>query len=330
MLSTVLRVAAPPRHGRALGIALAILASLLAGCITDTSPLASRDNAGGLAARVTGAVPDPALVQSHGLAFDHSAGFTVPLEPNDAWDYDIHTRYVTVTCAGSQDPVLTSAELHIQLSETFGAASGYVTQSETWMEAGSSPIMSTFLCRQDRTGLYVLDSPPRLAATTAEPGVPEAALASVRPAQHEAFRRAGAELAQRMRIARDAAQWGWHRGGALPGEITVLRYPLRIGARWAVRPDGSFSRVVVGHDALQLPAGAFRAWRLSGLSTLYGPNDVVHFWYSPAGFMQMVMHIEANATDDQGNVIGKVMADQREELRAFSLVAPHALAERLP
>ena len=96
-----------------------------------------------------------------------------------------------------------------------------------------------------------------------------------------------------------------------------------------MRASPRFGRTVIGRERITVPAGAFSAWRLRGTSELFGPNDRVRFWYANAGLIRISIHLESEATDDAGNVLGRVVADEEQLLNALSLVgshSPHPLA----
>lgn len=88
-------------------------------------------------------------------------------------------------------------------------------------------------------------------------------------------------------------------GTAGPGELTRLRYPLEPKARWTIRADPNFRFVadVVGVDVLELPAGRFRGYRIRLGADVFGPHDVVHVWYGRSGYLQLVAHLEGDATN---------------------------------
>jgi hypothetical protein len=211
-----------------------------------------------------------------------------------------------------------------------GARTYFVQQESSPLAAGAPRILpgNTFSLRQDRSGLYQLDV---LTPLVQSPAPTEAVRASIEravaePAARAAFERAYARLTAQLAAARlGAGAPSLPRpGGPDPGELSLLRYPLAVGARWTVRESPRFVRVVVGRERLLVPAGAFVAWRLRGLSELYGPEDRVAFWYSSAGLVRISTHAEAPATDDSGNVIGRVIGDENQVLTALRLVDPNA------
>jgi len=108
--------------------------------------------------------------------------------------------------------------------------------------------------------------------------------------------------------------------------LTMLSYPLRPGASWIVRDSPRFVRTVVGLDMIHVPLGSFPAWALRGDSELFGPNDRVGFWYSRLGLLRIRYHVEADAVDNTGAVIGRVATDSDQSLTGIHLVRSAALA----
>lgn len=110
-------------------------------------------------------------------------------------------------------------------------------------------------------------------------------------------------------------------GGVLENEVLRLDYPLRPGATWPLRAAEPelFTLTVERPQVLNLPAGRFAAWRLRMDSSLFGPEDQVHIWYSRCGQLQLVAHLIAEATDEQGNRIGTLVWDERNALADLEL-----------
>ena len=147
------------------------------------------------------------------------------------------------------------------------------------------------------------------------------------PRRREALRRAVDQVSAKLSAIRLTAIPG--QGGPAPGEITLLRYPLSVGARWVVRDSPRFTRVVVARERVRVPAGVFAAWRLRGGSERFGPEDRVDFWYAPAGLVRIQIHLVGDATDDQGNLTGRVVIESDQVLTDFDLVGarlPRAIA----
>jgi predicted small lipoprotein YifL len=234
----------------------------------------------------------------------------------------------------------------------------YVVESDRWAEDGepmSDPSrVHWWRYRQDRTGLYEADvsgrEPPVLEgvsssaetseallaseATPREPGtgpeVEAAFAAEIARLEHaESYRAAWDKLMERRRALREALAAGSREarilahgrgGGARSDEIVRLVYPLRPHLRWFVRPDPRVLTIVEGHEVLDLPAGRFHGWRMRIVwPDYFGPNDSALFWYGRDGFLLSRFHFESEATDELGNVIGTIVADEEERLRAVEL-----------
>jgi hypothetical protein len=254
-----------------------------------------------------------------------------PLAIGNRWDYDLHRSFTLVTADGPQPPQVVDLFLRDEITDTveIGARTYFVQQETNPLAAGPSDLLPVNIVslRQDRSGLYqrevvsVLNRPA--AATESMHAVVNGAVA--RPADRAAFERAFERVIDRLASARWNASLlvGPSRGGPDPGELSLLRYPLSAGARWTVRESPRYGRVVFGRERVVVPAGAFVAWHLQGTSELFGANDRVTYWYSSAGLVRSSFHVEAQATDDAGNVIGRVIGDQDQLLTALTLVDPN-------
>ncbi len=202
--------------------------------------------------------------------------------------------------------------------------------------------------RQDRTGLYeadvyISDPPPCATATVSPPDgrgsgtavdldsrVAELDPAGT-PARRAAFQAAARRLSARLAIMDGVLQ----RMGAPPaqtsgagmagaGELTRLSYPLHPGAHWIIRndPGATFSANVEAADVLDLRVGRLRGYRIRISTEFLGPADVVHVWYGPSGYLQLVAHFETDAVDEFGEVVGRAVVDQRETLVFLQLAGP--------
>jgi hypothetical protein len=142
------------------------------------------------------------------------------------------------------------------------------------------------------------------------------------PARRAAFERAGRNLIDRLATARSAAFGGGlgGAGGPRAGEIFRLRYPLFPGQRWIVRASPRFSGRAEAVETLETGAGPLQAWRIRTDSEFFGPADRVYAWYGKAGFLQMSVHLESEATDEQGNPVGRLYWDELLRLEELDLV----------
>ena len=180
---------------------------------------------------------------------------------------------------------------------------------------------SSFLMREDRSGLYEADQFIRATPTAATQWRASMDPAIAGTAQSAAFARAADVIAARLDLVmgNGMRRPGPGPGGPDPGELSMLRYPLRPGAHWVVRHSPLFTRTVVDRVAARLPAGVFDSWKLRGDSELFGSTDRVHFWYGRAGLLRIRFHAEAEATDEAGNSVGRLIFDQDQVLTALTL-----------
>jgi hypothetical protein len=257
-----------------------------------------------------------------------------PLAVGDRWDY-FNTIRSRIVVPGS--PVVLVELGHPWAAEIIGTevfgGRLYHMQAEYDPLAVSLPPPPQYLfaLRQDRSGLYNRDLVQLAAPSHGRPAregargadALRAKLASVLAGHphRAAFQRAAESLAARLEGLRAAAFGGSLApgDGPDPAEISLLRYPLRPFARWIVRDSPRFSRIVEARETLELPAGSFSAWRIRGDSELFGPGDVVHFWYARQGLVRMLVHTESDAVDEQGNVVGRLLWDLDQRLTAYSL-----------
>lgn len=326
-------------YARALAATLELVAvSALGFGLTACSHRSMRDpgsvDDAGAADRLLGAQPWDGLTSGGRIL---SGRLLYPLAVGNRWDYDVHARVTLVTKDGPQPPQITDTFLRDEITGTVQIGTRtYFLQQETNPLVVTPPrlLPSNILSlRQDRSGLYqreviTVQNPPAVATEAMREYVDRVV---TEPSQRAAFERAAERLTTQLATAR------WNSvglrmprtGGPDDGELSLLRYPLFVGARWTMRESPRFARVVLGRERVIVPAGAYSAWHLRGLSQLYGPEDRVAFWYSSAGLVRTSFHFESVATDNAGNVIGRVLADQDQVLSALTLVdpnAPHTLA----
>jgi len=291
----------------------------------DTPPAADQSIAGSVLGARPWQLPSNAGIPTARLPY--------PLAVGNGWVYAQHQSITLVTADGPQPPQVTDHPLVDQILGTMEiGARRYFSMYETIPPIVSPPSIVSgdiFLLRQDRSGLYQRDVVTVLnraaAATEAMHAVVNRAV--TRPADRAAFERAVEQVNERLASARwnSLQRIGPGAGGPDPGELSTLRYPLSVGARWTVRESPRYGRVVLGRERVVVPAGAFVAWHVRGTSELFGPDDRVFYWYSDAGLVQTSFHFESLATDDAGNVIGRVIGDQDQVLTA--LMYPNALLE---
>lgn len=306
-----------PAHAWALAALL-----VLAGCSRQHSNTSLSDAPEAGTARLIG--PDlgsPSGVPGRGGSF-------YPLAIGNQWDYTIRARTTLVTDAGAQPPSLIEFPWEVSITGMLHATRrGYFIQQES--DPRLAAPSSMFLLREDRSGLYLMEGVMPL--ETATRATPSAAaqwrsrvddVLAVAP-HAAAFARAADAISARLELAAGGGLRRHKGGGPDPGELSFLRYPLRPGARWVVRDVPRFTRTVVARETLRLLAGTFDTWKLRGDSELFGSADRVHFWYAHAGLVRIRFHIEADATDETGAVVGRMVVDQDQFLTSLSLHRPN-------
>lgn len=262
-----------------------------------------------------------------GIDFSRSRSL-YPLAVGNHWDYRVRTRYQIIDPAGPP-PVVGESPYTIDIvgTSTYDGRE-YFLQSQGDPRRGAVGL--AFPLRSSRFGLFELEliraQDAVSAATPVDPAAADLAAyvdrAIADPAKRAAYRRAAAELAAKLAGVRSTLG-GLDLltpPGAAPGEHTVLSYPLYVGARWVVRTDPRFGRIVEARERINVPLGTFGAWRIRNTSEQYGPNDRVHFWYSNLGLLRFRYHVETNATDSTGAIIGRVGIDSDQALTSIHLV----------
>lgn len=284
----------------------------------------------------TGAASELLAARPSDGGFDFRRGrMFFPLAVGNHWDYHVRTVNQLFT-PDPQPPQVDENPLAIEIigTESVGGRE-YFLQSE-FDPRVVPPGGAVFRVRESRFGLFDLDTITAQSDVTVDgaPTGPGAAglaayvdRAVADPRQRASFHRAAVEVAARLALVRSIVG-GLHprpqAGGADPGEITLLSFPLYVGARWVVRDDPRFGRIVVARERVGLSLGTFPAWKIRGTSELFGPEDRVFFWYSNLGLLRVRYHIIANAVDNSGNVIGRVASDSDQSLTNIHLVGPGA------
>jgi len=308
----------------AAGVVFAALAGI--GCTSSLDPLAPQTrNAISARSPVSGAA-DPS-----------SAGLFYPLAIGNHWAFELTITTQTIPIQGDPSaPYVGLSTMDVDLVGTgqrFGR--DYVVQRETHHVNGFD-FSIDFLYRQDRGGLYNADPEPASAARAlrdpSDNGIVDrlaAASASsdvARLAYRQALRQALDERERVARIARSGFRASLNGSpGPLTGEIALLRYPLHPRATWHVREDPLIVYTVESNQSLDLPAGAFKAWRVSiDWPATFGPNDYAVVWYGRDGLVKLEVHVEAAAVDASGNVYGKVVTHETQDLTALSLAEGHS------
>jgi hypothetical protein len=313
--------------------ALALLT--VVGCARDRAPETAPLKSSAAAVRLLG--PDPS-----GDTFPwpdlqrRFASLPYPLAVGNHWEYSIRVHTTITDNAGQQQTDSFEYPYLVDITDVTNVQGRpYYVQSEYDTRVVGPGPSAQFLVRQDRTGLYNLDilsaapieapSGAGSSAALSERLVASVARTPAAASNPDAYRRAALNLAQRVEYMLHPALIAGSSGRLIvptPGEITLLRYPLYVGASWIVRVSPRFARRVTSREPLEVPAGQFPAWRIDGSSELYGPNDRATFWYGADGLLRILSHAEANAVDNAGNIIGTVSSDLDQVLASVKLHDP--------
>jgi len=312
---------------------LAIFALLLSSCgNAPTDPAANRVTASALRAEI-----DAGRGPSGG---GPPASLFYPLEVGNHWGYDHSFSVYIIPTGGPPGPVQGVNDRVIRDLVCVEHRLGHDYTVEQVQYQGAPPWWVRY--RQDGSGLFEADvevtNPPLCAgpagrrifdAKAAPARADERVWASVAakiadPAKQVAYRAAWDRVQARIAAARQAIgitarSLPRAAAGVEPGEITRLEYPLHPGAHWVVRANPSFGSIVEGTDALDLEVGLLPAWRIRVGNEFLGPEDRILTWYGRSGMLKLEGHFEGSATDEAGNEIGRVIADESAVLTDLAL-----------
>jgi hypothetical protein len=324
-------------------LAVLLFVVALAGCASPTGPEADADALA--SSELSSELPEGGPGDGELDTGWGRWGRFYPLQPGNSWHYD--KRFKTQIFPTGEPPlppvVTRSTVVRRQLCrETIGDRS-YLAEEATETRNGST-FSSWIYLREDRSGLYEADLDIGTEPTCDDPGATAlGSRASIQPlpalaADPElsrqlaelpaAYRPAVAQLEKKRAVLAEilrqhggstTAAAGGERAQA-EGELTRLSYPLHTGASWHIREDPLFAARVVGMDALPLDCGRVPAWRIRYTSELFGPNDLVRVWYSRWGYLGLEAHLEGDAVDAEGNVIGRVVDKLSERADEINLV----------
>jgi hypothetical protein len=308
-------------------VVLSLPIAVFAGCSSDP-------NAPGSAALTA---PDVDLEPAARPGSTSGSGW-YPLTLGSLWNYD-HRFSVQVTPTGGvpgTEFVDQSQVIHdlIVTEDLFGRT--YVVELQRTEVEGQTPVLEFVRYRQDRAGLYEADvpmnDPPGNASGVVERESARGARAWTKLAttisggsQLAAYRNAYEQIAARRAVVNALVSGSLETyarpggGGVLPGETQRLKYSLKPGAAWTLRADPLITSVCEAREELTLPAGTKRGYRVRLQSAFFGPQDRIYFWYSTEGLLQFSGHFEGEATDEQGNVIGTVVGEDRKVLTSVKL-----------
>ena len=205
---------------------------------------------------------------------------------------------------GDQTPVPGGATYRVETTTDLTNPEGGGTPPDLW--------------RQDRSGLYLFQEDLAGGAFRAAGAKAIAHAGDARRASQ--IERALAVVEQRRAAVLGAA-------GGLPvmnargprtDEITFLRYPLHPNASWDGRPGFNVWYFEAWED-VATPAGTFRAARVRvDVTGQLGPNDVAQMWWAEPGETRRHFHFVADMTDENGQVIGQLEADETFLVRLYA------------
>lgn len=304
--------------------ALASLAALaVTGCESYMHPDSSR--AGALTA-TRPAAPDAAVAL--GVDARRGLGF-VPLALGDRWRYQYRFSGVLVGDPAGLPLYDESGEFVDDIAcEQDVAGLHYAVSRRLYNGDVNTPGWTRY--RQDRDGLYVLDfadnsPPPCDAGPTPRPETSAVPVARMPALETFAFRlprgAAAAAAWQRAYVSLEARhalllhlarELGSRR--IAPGEIQQLAYPLLPGRHWIIRDDPRFEARVERAVQLRIGRPRLNGWSIRIRSEWFGPEDVVHVFWGRAGYLGLEADFVADATDDSGNLIGKIRTHETQSL----------------
>lgn len=324
----------PASFRSVLPIALAVIVS---GCATSrdlpTASSASSD-------------PIETLGSSAGLESGTGIGGRAglyPLQVGNHWQYRWQFTFVVIPDQGDPSPPYHEERIFDRRLICVERREGrdYVVE-ELREVLPNQPYVSWLRFRQDRTGLYEADAwfgeAPLCAveATTAQGsrvgGAADALARGVAQlstagstSQQAGFQAAAERLRARLAMVDRAVRSMGSLPFPVPGspqELTRLKYPLRPRARWTIlnSTGTTFMAIVEGADVLSLVPGRLRGYRIRIHHDFLGPNDHVHVWYGPSGYLQLVSHVEDIVVDPFGQPQGRAMVDTREVLTQLELI----------
>ncbi len=302
--------------------------SLAAGCGRHASPTAVTLDRGDAATLLGRNDASAALAQG-------PAGF-FPLTVGNRWHY-ARSFSLMIVPTGSEAgaPLVIRGQRDARvLGPRMAGGRQYIVEEDVTSDGDEAPVPAYIYWRQDRTGLY--EGSPLNSARTAARAAFGAAWSRVEGAGGSLATRAAwsavrQSLERKLALAVDLARGPRLSPGdgdpnpdpASTSELTRLRYPLHVGASWAVDPTPNpLTSHVEGMDVLSTAAGRFNGWRMRYDHLAYGPSDRLHVWYGDVGFLAWEAHFEGVLSDEEGNPLGTIIIEESERLDAIELVRP--------
>jgi len=261
-----------------------------------------------------------------------------PLTIGNQWHYDTRNDLTVIASATGDTTVSLMAGTQVSTIDRIQSFDGrdYFVETHVQHTDGFVDLENDVIERQDRTGLYELDPVQPASPGRAVPSMPaRPVLADPRVAQLRRMlgtRVSDASVAvflDKLEHVTGAAYAAGAAniapGGPLDHEITRLAYPLLPGSHWVIRDSPRFESTVESIGFLHEPAGWFIAVRIRIDSEFFGPDDRVHVWYGPGGFLKLAAHVVGQMTDDSGNIVGVAISDFGQDLTSLDLKSrfPH-------
>jgi hypothetical protein len=245
------------------------------------------------------------------------SGTFYPLAIGNAWNYQGQGsfRYFQDGIPGDPDLVYAFTETRRLTGMAQHEGTSYFIEEQVHQsipDDGNGPYESWIRIRQDREGLFFLDT------LLSNPPAPESgttpSLSWGTPISLTALRQRGQvnpaleRLAGRLDYVRNAARGFGRDGSIAPSglELTELVYPLRVGENWSIRPDFPWPARVDRVEAINTPAGRITAYRLEtnpGGTTVH-EGEWVRLWWSHDGFVGYSVHLVDAETDSNGEPTG--------------------------
>ena len=335
----------PILRSRLDAVSFCCLGIVLAGCTGRLEPT-TRPTLTPASAPQT-AYDDAGLARSGAVGTAAQPGF-YPLRVGNRWVHRLTATYRLIPSTGDAPPVETFEYLiHRRILPPIGLGDRTYLPEEIETVGPGGAWSYAVLYRQDASGLYEFSAiraletgaarvggarevPPIGSAPTAT-GAVERLIATRPTAERAALEAAAHRLTQRIAAlgvpgrALPGAASGVHwPGTAGPYELTRLRYPLESKSAWLIGPGwgAPLTAQVVGTESLELGPGTLRGHRIRLGGGYFGPDDSSEIWFGPSGYLMSISHIEAEATNPGGIIIGRWTYDQREALLDLSLVGP--------
>jgi len=242
-------------------------------------------------------------------------GAFYPLSPGNEWVYRHRFEMQLIPDDGPSDPPEVVVETVRRRQTDYREHEG----TEYLLEEESVGFLTTAkrLYRQDRRGLYEADVPliegtksdgPVLADRMLSIVSAVASRQDVDPACIARHLQRHAEVV--AMVTGSSPQPSPPGDGLQRDELLRLAYPLRPGAAWVVRDTPLFVSTVEGLD----PRAGSPAYRIRMDSDLFGPDDLVHFWYGRCGFGGMRAHLEGVLVDLNGHRLGSIVSEETWDL----------------